>query len=287
VSREWAEGLATLSGRFRNAHNVTLANGRRALQLELDSPGFDLTVFRRSLHCIGVRAFVAKWGTRVLDDPELGPVRRYVRRPDRGEAWPFAYGYSSGGVNEFDVDLVAPTESRESLVLLRVSNCLCVAAVRPGARGELDSRRRRDRADRRRSQGPEPGFPRSDSRRSDERAHNLHHCGSGGRRLRRHARFVPRASARSRSVSTGRNLPVEREGQAGVGVAQAVLNEDRIPTLLHHLDRVGVARGVERVPRGYGAAVRGELADHGSVRTSMLSLADREGEHVRQEAPGA
>jgi hypothetical protein len=56
----------------------------------LAHPKFESTRFSRALHYVALNAAAAFLGLDRVLEPDFDPVRRYVRFPKKGEAWPFA-----------------------------------------------------------------------------------------------------------------------------------------------------------------------------------------------------
>lgn len=77
-SKATIEGIDSSTGGKRTAR-FTIA----------PEPSFDLLLFRRALHHVALNYLAAIRGTSFVLESQFDDVRRYVRRPHRGEAWYF------------------------------------------------------------------------------------------------------------------------------------------------------------------------------------------------------
>ena len=67
--------------------------GRRTIYLDLPTdPKFDMPAFRRALHRIALSTVALLESPEYALDPKFDEVRRYIRNPNQGEAWPYAQG---------------------------------------------------------------------------------------------------------------------------------------------------------------------------------------------------
>jgi HNH endonuclease len=71
--------------------------GRRTAFMDLPpDPDFDMLEFRRALYRIALSTVAMLQGAEYALDPKFDDVRRYIRNPKPGEAWPFAQGHTRG-----------------------------------------------------------------------------------------------------------------------------------------------------------------------------------------------
>ena len=68
---------------------VAADGSRSATAQPLFAPTFNLLRFRRALHHVGFNALVHRDGVERAYGSEYDDVRRYVRRPHKGESWPY------------------------------------------------------------------------------------------------------------------------------------------------------------------------------------------------------
>jgi hypothetical protein len=74
-------------------------------------PQFDLLRFRRALHMVVLNTVAYRHGAGGALHPKYDPVREYIRRPQRSEAWPFAVTHRVGTIKrEVCIDLYRPNE---------------------------------------------------------------------------------------------------------------------------------------------------------------------------------
>lgn len=69
---------------------VTDAHGTQSQKVKpLVDPSFNLLRFRRALHHVAFNALALRDGVERALDSSYDPVRRYIRRPHKGESWPY------------------------------------------------------------------------------------------------------------------------------------------------------------------------------------------------------
>jgi hypothetical protein len=69
--------------------------GRCTIYLDVPAdPEFKMLEFRRALYRITLSTVAMLHGAEYALDPRFDEVRRYIRNPKPGEAWPFAQGYT-------------------------------------------------------------------------------------------------------------------------------------------------------------------------------------------------
>jgi hypothetical protein len=86
-------GHTTFSGHSLNIE--TDEKGRCTIYLDVPAdPAFNMLEFRRALYRIALSTVAMLHGAEYALDPRFDEVRRYIRNPKPGEAWPFAQGHT-------------------------------------------------------------------------------------------------------------------------------------------------------------------------------------------------
>ncbi len=84
---------------------------------------FNILTFRRALHHIAFNIFAADKSVHHALKPHLNPVRKYVRHPDAGEAWPFVQIVEDLREIRPEVRGRIVPEGPGDTVLVRIFNC--------------------------------------------------------------------------------------------------------------------------------------------------------------------
>jgi hypothetical protein len=119
---------------------VTDAQGRRSQKVKpLVDPSFNLLRFRRALHHVAFNAVALRDGVERVLDARYDPVRRYVRRPHKGESWPYLQHFDFDRGVARDVTTVILREPETEYVAFIVGKTMTfgVDLRNPGTRDEI------------------------------------------------------------------------------------------------------------------------------------------------------
>jgi hypothetical protein len=133
---------------------------RSSTAAALVDPQFDLLRFRRALHHIAFNAYALRRGKDEVLAARFDPVRKYIRSPHKGEAWPFVQFCDLE--RGFGQDVTLVLDDDESIEAVSITLC---GAIAFGV-GLLDSGRLQEWAYREFPQdtvtfGPDYHIPRS------------------------------------------------------------------------------------------------------------------------------
>jgi hypothetical protein len=107
------------------------ADGRRiARWIVSPTPAFEMRRFRRGLHHIALNAVAFRNGATYALSARFDPIRNYVRRPQRTEAWAFGEG-TIDPTEAPRIGVIWPREGDESLAEINAGFTTFVVALDP------------------------------------------------------------------------------------------------------------------------------------------------------------
>lgn len=104
--------------------------GRCTIYLDVPAdPEFNMLEFRRALYRIALSTVAMLHGAEYALDPRFDEVRRYIRNPKPGEAWPFAQGHTPAPAIPRSVHLRYCEKGRREVVVFQLLNDVFAVAL--------------------------------------------------------------------------------------------------------------------------------------------------------------